>query len=157
MRNLGVTTLASCLALASSAEAAEKLLVQDLTAQGVEAPAASALSTATCHQLAKQKAIEVLCGDDLRAMMQWNAMAASFNNCKDDSCFETSAKAMEAGLVVSGSVAKVGQDFVLSLTLFDVKQAKSLARGEVKAGSVEALYKQVPEAVQVLLEARKKR
>lgn len=151
-----VLVFASCLAVASPALAADdKLLVQDLTAQGVEAPAAQALSTATCHQIAQKKGIDVLCGDDLRALMQWNAMAASFNGCQDQACFENSAKALEARLVLSGSVSKVGEQYVLSLSLFDVKLARSMGRAEVKAATIDALYKQVPEAVDVVLAKKK--
>jgi hypothetical protein len=143
--------------LLSAAPAAEsKLLVQDLTAQGVDGPQAAALSTATCHQLSLRKGIDVLCGDDLRALMQWNAMAASFNACNDQTCFESSAKALEARLVVSGSVAKIGDQYVLNLSLFDVHLARSVGRSEVKAASIEALYKQVAEAVDVVLQSRKK-
>lgn len=150
-----VAVLAAVLAAGPALAADQKLLVQDLSAQGVDAPAAAALSTATCHQIAARKGLEVLCGDDLRTLMQWNAMAASFNGCQDQACFETSAKALEARLVVSGSVSKMGDQFVLSLSLFDVKLARSLGRSEVKAASIDALYKQIGEAVDVVLTSKK--
>jgi hypothetical protein len=79
-------------------------------------------------------------------------MAAAFIDCKDTSCFESTAKALAARFVVSGSVAQLGEQFVLSLSMFDVVRASPAGRAEVKASSIENLYKQVPEAVDVLLE-----
>ena len=128
-----------------------KVLVQDLAARGVEVHEAASIATASCTALAQRKGYDVLCGDDLRAMIKWNTMAATFNNCADASCMSTTAKAMKARFVVSGSVAKVGDAFVLTLSMLDVKQGKTRGRAEVKADSLGSLYKQVPEAVDVLV------
>ena len=154
------TTLASvALLLVSapgSAAAAEKVVVQDLAPRGVEAHEAAALSTATCTALAKRKRYDVLCGDDLRAMIKWNTMAASLNACADDTCLGNIAKAMKARYVVSGSVTKVGDDFVLALSMLDVDAGRPVGRSEVKASAIAALYKQVSEAVDVLVGKRRR-
>lgn len=140
----------------ADAARSRKVLVQDLQARGVEGHEAAALSTAACNALAKRKDLEVLCGDDLRAMVKWNTMAATFNACADDACAASTAKALSAALVVSGSVAKVGPGLVLSLAMIDVARGEPVGRAEVKAADVGALYAQVPEAVDILLAAKKR-
>lgn len=147
--------LSTALAEPPKAGKGSKLVVQDLEARGVERHEAAALATAACNAIASRPKYAVLCGDDLRAMMKWNAIATSFDACKDEACVQRTAKAMEARFVVSGSVAKVGESFVLSLAMLDVEQGTSLGRAEVKAQTVDGLYDQVPEAIDVLLSGRK--
>lgn len=148
----------ACLALSASpaarAEKGPKLLVQDLKAEGVEAHEASAVSTAACHALAKSKTYDVLCGDDLRNMMQFGALAASFDGCADEACYAGMAKALEARFVVSGKVTKLGKLYVLSLSMFDTKSGKPAGRTEIKADSIERLHQDTAEAVSALLAKR---
>lgn len=133
------------------AKPASKLLLQDLSAVGVEGHEAKALSTATCGELAKRKGYQVMCGDDLRAMIKWNAMAASFNACDGDDCLAKTASAVDARYVVSGSVAKVGDDVVLSLVLLNTEKGVPVGRASIRAPEVAALHRQVREAVDILL------
>lgn len=151
--------LAGLALLLATAPAApeERLLLHDLVAQGVEAPVAQALTSATCFELASTKGFDLMCPDDVRALMQWNAMASTFSACQDQACLESSAKALDARLVVSGNVQKVGETFALTLALLDTRLGKVRARAEVKAASVDALHKQVAEAVgQLIKDAKKK-
>jgi len=137
---------------ASSALAApSKLLVQDLSAVGVEAHEAKAIGTATCGELAKRKGYQVLCGDDLRAMVKWNAMAASFNACQGEDCLAKTAAAVDAQYVVSGSVSKVGDEVVLALVLLNTEEGRPVGRASIKASEVASLHRQVREAVDILL------
>ncbi len=128
----------------------EKVLLQDLVAQGVDAAQAAALSSAACHALGARRDLELLCGDDLRALMQWNAVATSLDACKDEACVSAGARGLDAKLVVSGSVSKVGDGFVLAMSLLDAKAGRVRSRAEVKAASMEALHQQVAEAISQL-------
>ncbi|CAN0598868.1 unnamed protein product, partial [Laminaria digitata] len=101
-----------------------KMLLQDLKAQGVEGHEASAVSTAACHALAQYKKYDVLCGDDLRSMMQFGALSASFDGCSDETCYAGMGKALDARYVVSGKVTKLGKLYVLTLSMFDTKSNK---------------------------------
>jgi len=139
------------LAVASPAFAAEeKLLLQDLIPQGVDTTYAAALSSATCHALSNRKGLDLLCGDDLRALIQWSQVATSLDACKDDACLGAAARGLDAQLVVSGTVGKIGDGYVLSLSLLDAKAGRVRGRSEVKAASLEALHAQVAEAVSAL-------
>lgn len=155
-----LTLIASTLltALAATATPAlakgPKLLVQDLVAQGVEAHEAAAITTAVCSKVAKVKKYETLCGDDLRNMMRFGALSASFDGCADSECYAGMAKALEARFVVSGKVGKLGKLYVLSLSMFDTKTGKPSGRAEIKAGSVEQLHTDAGEAVSALFTGR---
>ena len=154
--SITLATLALGLAFSGVAEAkkAPKLLLQDLVAKGVEAHEASAVSTAACHALAKSKKYEVVCGDDLRNMMQFGALAASFDGCADEACYAGMAKALDARFVVSGKVTRLGKRVVLSLSMFDTEKGKPAGRTEIKADSIERLHQDTPEAVSALLTKR---
>ena len=131
-----------------------KLLFQDLDAKGVEEAEAAVITTSTCVALGKSARHDVLCGDDLRTMMRFGALSASFQGCDGEDCFKSVSKALNAQIIVSGSVSRLGQGFVLSLSAFDTKKMKSVGRTEVKAPSLEQLQLQIPEAISGLFPKR---
>jgi hypothetical protein len=150
----GLLALAAVAAPGPAEAKGDKLLLQDLVAEGVEPHEASALSTAACNALAKSDKHEVLCGDDLRNMMRFGALAASFDGCADEACYAGMAKALQARFVVSGKVSRLGKVFVLSLSMFDTTTNKPAGRSEIKASSVEQLHVDAAEAVSALLTQR---
>lgn len=138
--------------VASDADAQNKskVLVQDLIAQGVQPHEAAVMSTAACQEFAKRNALDVLCGEDVRNMMRFSAMNAAFDACNDEKCYASMGKAMKARYVVSGSVSKLGQEFILSLAMFDTEKGEPVGRGQVKADSLEKLHLQVAEAASLI-------
>ena len=147
-----IVMLLGMLSVPSLGHAAKpKMLLQDLQPQGVTEPEAAVLTTSTCMALAKQGRHDVLCGDDLRTMMRFGAMSSTFRACEGDACFSQIGKALKARFVISGSVSKLGDTFVLSLSAFDTKRTRAVGRAEVKAPTIEQLQLQVDEAVSALL------
>ena len=147
---------ASLLLLSAAALAADKpkLLVQDLTAQGVEPHEALVLSTATCNAFSKSAKYDVLCGEDLRNMMKFGVLAASFDGCNNDECYANVGRAIQARYVVAGSVSKLGKIYILSLSMLDTETGRPIGRTEVKADSIESLHSQVPEAYSAVVTGR---
>ncbi len=133
------------------AEPAAKVILQDLAARGVSASDAAALTTATCTALAASGSLELLCGDELRALMQWNALASGLDRCRDDACAAAGARALHAERLVTGSVAKVGGELVLSLALIDAASGQVRGRAEARAPSLEALHARLEVTVRALL------
>ncbi|MEQ8272696.1 MAG: hypothetical protein RMA76_41525 [Deltaproteobacteria bacterium] len=131
-----------------------KMLVQDLVAQGVEAHEAQVISTATCNAISKTAKYDVLCGDDLRNMMRFGALAASFDTCADASCYSSMGKAMQARFIVSGTISRLGKTFVMSLSMIDTETARPVGRTELKADSIEKLHTQATEAASAILTNR---
>ena len=127
-----------------------KLLVQDLEGRGVGPGEVSALSVALCMEVSRRKEHDVLCGDDLRSLMQFGALVTALDGCKADACQVSLGKALEARFVVSGTVARLGQPFVLSLALYDAPLARAVRRSQVKAATLEKLHGAVAEAVEDL-------
>ena len=155
--SLIASTLLTALVIGAGAPAyakGDKLLVQDLVAQGVETHEAAAITTAVCHHVSKSAKYETLCGDDLRNMMRFGALSASFDGCAEESCYAGMAKALEARFVVSGKVGKLGKLYVLSLSMFDTQTGKPSGRAEIKAGSIEQLHTDAAEAVSALFTGR---
>lgn len=145
-------TVVSATALAAGGK--PKLLVQDLAPQGVEAHEARVLSTAACNAFSKSAKFDVLCGDDLRNLMRFGVLAASFDGCQDDECYTNVGRAIKARFVVAGSVSRLGKLYVLSLSMLDTHTGRSVARTEVKADSIEALHDQVEEAYSAIVTGR---
>ena len=149
-----MTALLVLIAAGAQADSKPKLLVQDLTAQGVEAHEAMVLSTATCNAFSKADKYEVLCGEDLRNMMKFGVLAASFDGCGSDECYTNVGRALKARYVVAGSVSKLGKLYVLTLSMLDTQTGRPLARTEVKADSIESLHGQVGEAYSAVITGR---
>jgi hypothetical protein len=148
--------LALMLAMSATAfaDGKSKLLVQDLTAQGVEPHEAMVISTAACNAFAKHNKYDVLCGDDLRNMMKFGVLAASFDGCKNEECYTNVGRAIQARFVVAGSVSKLGKLYVLSLSMLDTETGRPVGRTEVKADSLEQLHAQVDEAYSAVVTGR---
>ena len=159
MRMLDIAVvLTVVVASSASVEAAPaKLLLQDLEAKSVSEAEASAITTSTCLALSKIERYDVLCGDDLRTMMRFGALAATFQACEGDDCYGRIGRALKARYVVSGKVSRLGESYILSLSIFDTAKAKAVARTEVKAATLEKLQLQVPEAVSALRSPPRKR
>ena len=147
-------TLGLCLSAGSAWAAKPKLLVQDLAAQGVDEHKARVLSTATCNAFSKAKKHSVLCGDDIRNLMRFGALQATFDSCNEKDCYTSLGKAMKARYIVSGSVSVLEQVYILSLSMFDTVKKKPAGRTQIKARSLDELHTQVNEAVSAVLTKR---
>jgi len=151
---IAAAVLALTSAAAIAADSKPKLLVQDLTAQGVEPHEALVLSTATCNAFSKSSKFDVLCGEDLRNMMKFGVLAASFDGCSNDECYANVGRAIQARYVVAGSVSKLGKIYILSISMLDTESGRPVGRTEVKADSIEALHGQVQEAYSAVVTGR---
>ena len=149
---LRITLLVSGILLlfTSVVEAKPKLLMPRLQARGVQSHEAKTISTALCHAVSKLKRYELVCSDDLAAMVKWNTRAAQLNACQRDDCMAEAAKAMQANLLISGSVSKVDSDYVLAASLIDVSSGKVKKRAELKRAGLSKLHDAVGEAALML-------
>lgn len=146
-----VVSLVLASASAAQAEPPAKVVLQDLVARGVSASDAAALTTATCTALAAHRSLQLLCGDELRALLQWNALASGLDRCRDEACAAAGARALQAQRLVTGQVAQIGAELVLSLSLVDAQAGQVRARAEARAPSLEALHARLEDTVRALL------
>ena len=151
MRNFATVAAFAVMTIGTSASAAApKTLLQDLKSQGVTDAEAAVITNSTCLALTKTGRYDVLCGDDLRSLLRYGALASRFESCRADGCFGKMAEALKARFVVSGAVSRLGEVYVLSLTMFDTKKTRAVGRAEVKAPTLEKLQLQIQEAVSSL-------
>lgn len=149
--SLSIALLALATTPSTVSAEAPRLLLVDLEAHGTTVDAARTLSTSTCHQLAKDQRYSVMCGDDLRSLMQYTAISNALDACQGEACYAAAQRAAEARYIVSGSLGDIDGELVLSLTMIDNVLAKTIGRAEVKAKDLVTLHAQLPEAVSVLL------
>lgn len=136
-----------------------KLVVQDVEPRGeAGAGAAAALSSAVCSAFAKAKRFSVLCGDDLRALLKFAAMAQSLDACKGEACLGAASAALNARFLIGAKLAKTKEGLhVLTLTAFDASESKVVDRAEIEALDVDRLQADVPEVAGTLLKALRRR
>jgi len=135
----------------STAIAKPKALIPHLQARGVQKHEAKTIGTALCHAVSKLKLYELICSDDLQAMVKWNARAAQLNACQKDDCLTEVADAMKAKILISGSLSKIDSDYVLAIAIMDVHSGKVQKRIELKRPGLSKLYDAVADAVAALL------
>ena len=138
-------SLAAGLSWSSLAVAAERVVVQPFSAKGVDATVASIVESSFCSALGEEK-VDALCPDALAAIMQ-NAQtkAGLGGNCGDEdaACLEGLAKATDARRVVTGEVSRLGDTFLVTVTLLDAGTNKVLVRATEKASKAEGLLDKV--------------
>lgn len=159
MKKVLIATLTLIWASAAFAgEKAPKYAVSELEAQGgVEKNVAALLSTEVCNKLYEIRKAEVVCPSDLKALAQVQGQVLALGGCKDGNCTKNLAKLAKADRVITGSVGKVGEAFLLQLALTDAKNGKILARvSENAEGDASELLNRIGPAV-TKLTAKKKR
>jgi hypothetical protein len=138
---------------ATFAEAADKqrMLVPALTAEAVDPGAAAVLSAATCAAAAADERFEVLCGDELRSLLELSALTVSLKACEGEACGAAAARALSARFSLGGIVARVQGAWTLRISLRDAQRDEILSSKEVRAATAEALRSEIPKAVAAVL------
>lgn len=145
LKSIFAFTAVACVSLSGVALAGERVAVQSFAATGVEPTVAAVLESSFCSALQDEK-IDALCADALTAILQ-NAQtrAGMGDECgdKEAGCLKGIAQATDARRVVTGEVSRLGDTFLLTITVIDAKSNKVLARVSEKAGKAEALLDKV--------------
>lgn len=127
------------------AQAAERVVVQPFTAKGVDQNVASVIESSFCTALGEEK-VEALCPDALTAILtNAQAQAGLGGNCGDEdaACLKSLAKATDAKRIITGEVARLGDTYLVTVTLIDAGSNKVLTRATQKADKAEDLLDKV--------------
>lgn len=147
-RTILALTLLAALAPIGPGSAAEdktasgnRVAVRSFAAKGVDAAVASTVETSFCTALAADRSLEVVCPDDLQALLAQRQAQFGLGGCdsNEEKCLKDLAQLSQASRIVSGEVSRVGELFVVSATLVDARSGKVLARASEKVKKVEAL------------------
>jgi hypothetical protein len=113
-----------------------------------ERTALTAIVTARVARLSK---MEVMSSADLRQMLDLEADKQK-QGCDSAGCLAEIAEALDAQLVVGMNTGKLGSTLVLTLSVFDSRMARVLARETVQADSIEQLSRSLNSTVDHLWE-----
>lgn len=132
-------------ALLLAAPAKEKVLVLPLTAgEGVTEGTAKAITDALLGEVRKRP-VQVLGSDDVRAMLSVERQRQLLG-CGESSCVAELGGALGADRIVNGSVARLGQSWLIHVQLIDARKAQVLAQSDrrKKGGSVDDVLDELP-------------
>lgn len=143
--------LIAAVALASWAPAAQaedkpqvRVAVRSFSAKGLEQSTASTLETVFCDALAKES-YDVLCSEDLNAILTQRQQELGLGQCEsDDDCLKSVGEIAHAAKMVTGEVSKVGDTYLISVTMIDVASGRVSSRATEKTTKLEQLLDKVP-------------
>lgn len=136
------------------------IMVLDLAARGAVSPeTAATLSALVGARMAALEVFDVFTEDDLRQLVDFDALRDTFASCaEDDGCLSSYDQALGVPYLVTGIVDRIDGKTVLSLALLDLQEIKVVARlasTPTEAGAVvPAVHELVDQLLLPLREAR---
>jgi TolB-like protein len=154
MRKAIIVVAVVALSGAALADGKKKLAVREFKAQGVDRSTASILESQLCTELLNTGKVDVVCPDDLKAMMEFKKSEIAFGKCEGDevACVEQVGKLANAERVLNGEIGKLDDQVILSVSLVDVASQKTLARRSESASDASGLLKKLPDLAKKLTE-----
>ena len=141
-----VSLFAAALVLAAGAAEKPKLVVLDLTpAGGVEASVAAAMTEALTAEVSRRGFFTVVSSSDIRTVLGLERQKALLG-CSEEAtnCLTELAGALGAPFVLSGTVARLGDSFQLTLQTIDATRATPVGRSVRLAKSLDVLRASMP-------------
>ena len=126
-----------------------RLLVTDLTAQGVSAQEAAAFTDAVVQSLTGRNLFEVLSRRDVETLLTAERQRQLLGTCDTtpESCAQDVGGALGARYVLSGSLSKLGPTYELAIQVLDTVKGRPVGRSTRLARELSTLRKLVPYAV----------
>jgi TolB-like protein len=115
-----------------------KAAVVDLAAVGVDAVVAENLTQLLSLELKKFKGLSVISRDEIQTMLRFEAEKQVLQCKSDTSCLVEIGGALGVDYLISGSIGKLGEAFVVTLKLMDVHAAKVVHRASQSLQGAEA-------------------
>jgi TolB-like protein len=133
---LGLVVTASVEAHAAERQ---KLAVLDIEAKGVDKSTAETITDIVTVALKKLGVFDVISRADIQQMLNFEESKQLVGCSSSSNCIAEIGGALGVAKVVTGSVGKLGQSYVLNLSLLDTKTAKVIERESREAKSQEDL------------------
>ncbi len=112
---------------------------------------AEGLTVLLSGELGQREGLRTITPSEISSMLGLEAQRQLLG-CTDSSCLAELGGALGVEYLVTGDAARVGGQYVLTLSLVDVVRAHTLRRVSVKGASPSGLAREVPKAVDRLLE-----
>ena len=127
------------------------IAVLDLKARGLEASVAENITDLVTKEVDRLGLFRTVSMEEIKRMLE-HEQQKILTGCDDTSCLAEIGGALGVELLVAGGVGKLGDTYLLSLKLIDVREAKVLAREErTVSGKVEELVSVSRQAARTLL------
>lgn len=149
---LATHTAAATPALAAAPGPAEKerVLVMDLEASGVDPQQVKLINDLVTESMSRFARFDVISSADVRQLVTVEANKAAAG-CDTSSCLAEVAGALGARWVVFGSIGRLGDLTVLTVSLFDTSAAKAGGRQRIEVHELEALPRSIDESLALLI------
>ncbi len=159
MKSLAVS-FACCLAVcglgrmsafaAESEKSSPRVIVLELEAKGVKPELVQQMTDALLLATQQVPGFQVMGRDEIRIILEHEGQRQALA-CSDDSCLADLGQMLKGDYVLSGSVGKVGEVFLINARLFDVKRVVVHARATATALNAEELLAAAGRVAQDLL------
>jgi TolB-like protein len=110
----------------TAAGGSKKVMVSSIRVVGAPDALAEQIAERIVAEIRGQAGYSAVTASEIRAMLEQN-IVAQIDGCADADCFAPAAEAIDAHLVIFGSVGKVGSSLVVALTLADMTTQRTLA------------------------------
>lgn len=144
--------LALAVLLLAAAPAKTKLLVMPLApGEGMSEGTARALTAAALGEIRKRPAYTTLTGDDVQAVLSVERQRQLLG-CAESACLAEIGGALGVDQVVTGSVARLGQSYLVHLQRVDARKATVLRSADrrKKGASLDDVLDEIPAMVEEL-------
>lgn len=125
-----------------------RLAVKPIKSVAVDAAACSGLEGAFCASLAQGKKFDLLCAQDLAAVLTHLQDQMMFAACEEEQCLAKMAEAANAEFVLNLSIGKVGDKYLLDAVLHTAEGKVKTRYSQETDGPVEALLPAVEKLAQ---------
>ncbi len=129
-----------------------RLLVLDLRVDDVAESTARTVQDLLTAEIAKLQRYDVISGADLARLVELETQRQLTDCDADDSCLAEIAGALGAERVVFGSVGRLGELTVISLSLFDTQALRAVRRTTLQLADLGELPRRLPGAVAELFD-----
>lgn len=132
--------LALAMALTVASPPAERLAAMPLAAKNLSPETVQILDLLLVAELEATGSFAVVRPADIDAMLGLERLKDAAG-CDDVSCATDLAQALGVGLLMTGTVGKLGDELVVQLTLIDAREQQVKRRGQVTAAADERAYR----------------
>jgi len=125
---------------AGPAPAKKKIMLGAIAAPSIPAEQVRSLENLVCAELAQNRVFDVVCPDDVGAVLKEQQLKMGLGACMDGDCMNVAGKLMESDYTVAGAVDAAGGKYVFTLTVVEGAGGLAVAKASVEsAADVEKL------------------
>jgi len=129
-----------------------RLAVMSISAAGVPDEYAVGLTETIATTIADTGVFETISPRQISSLLAYEKRRDALGGCVEEACYRQIAKLVKAGHLVSGSIAKVGDELTLNLVLIDAKEGSAAKRENRKSKHAADLMTAADEAAIALLQ-----